>query len=56
MNDTSRVVRMMLQVVVSPMIVILRNLYVSFKLLNNIYSIGITDDDRHMMIKTQTGH
>ncbi len=52
MNDTSRVVRMMIQVGVSPTIVILKTLDVSFKLLEKIYSISITDDC-HMMIKIQ---
>jgi hypothetical protein len=40
-NDDSRVIRMMLQVVASPMIVILTTLEVSFML---IYSTGITYD------------
>jgi hypothetical protein len=34
------------KVVVSPMIVILTALYVSFMLLDNIYSTGVTHDDQ----------
>ncbi len=49
-NDDSRVIRMMLQVVASPTIVILMTLELSFMLLENIYSTGITHDDRHMTI------
>jgi len=41
---------MTLQVVASPTIVILMTLEVSFMLLANIYSRGITHDDRHVMI------
>jgi hypothetical protein len=41
---------MMLQVVASDMIVILKTLEVSFMLLANIYSRGITHDDRHVTI------
>jgi hypothetical protein len=41
---------MMLQIVASPMIVILTTLEVSFMLLTNIYSTGITHDDHHVMI------
>jgi hypothetical protein len=41
---------MMLQVVASPMIVILTTLEVSFMLLANIYSIGVAHDDRHVTI------
>jgi hypothetical protein len=37
----------MLQVVASPIIVILTIIEVSFTLLENIYSTGITHDDRH---------
>jgi hypothetical protein len=48
-NDDSRVVRMMLQVVAPPTIVILTALEVSIMLLNNIYSIDITHDNRHMV-------
>jgi len=48
-NDNSI---MMLQVVVSHMIVILTTLEVSFMLLANIYSSGVTHDDRHVMIIT----
>ncbi len=40
----------MLQVVVSPTIVILMTLLVSFMLLANIYSRGITHDDHPVMI------
>jgi hypothetical protein len=47
LNDDSI---MMLQVVVSPTIVILTTLEVSFMLLPNIYSRGITHDDCHVMI------
>jgi hypothetical protein len=48
-NDDSRVAKLMLQVMVSLKIVILMTLEVSFKLLDNIYSTGITHDDNHMM-------
>jgi hypothetical protein len=41
---------MMLQVVASPMIIILTTVEVSFMLLAIIYSRGITHDDRHVMI------
>jgi hypothetical protein len=41
---------MMLQVVVSPMIVILTTLEVLFMLLANIYSRGVTHDDHHVTI------
>ncbi len=41
---------MMLQVVASPTIVILTTLEVSFMLLANIYSRGVTHDDHHVMI------
>ncbi len=37
-----------LQVVASPMIIILTTLEVSFVLLDNIYSTGITHDDHHL--------
>ncbi len=40
----------MLHILVSPMIVILTTLEVSFMLLANIYGIGITHDDLHVMI------
>ncbi len=43
-NDDSRVVRITILVVTSPTIVILRTLGVSFMLLENIYSTGITYD------------
>ncbi len=46
-NDHSRVVRMMLQVVASPTIVIPMTLDMPFMLLENIYSTGITHDDFH---------
>jgi hypothetical protein len=46
-NDNSR---MMLQVVASPMIVILPTLEVSFMLLANIYSRGVTHDVCHVII------
>jgi hypothetical protein len=46
-NDNSI---MMLQVVASPMIIILTTLEVSFMLLANIYIRGITRDDRHVTI------
>ncbi len=39
-----------LQVVASHMIVILTTPEVSFKLLENIYSTGITHDDRHLWL------
>ncbi len=41
---------MTLQVVASPMIVILITLEVSFMLLANIYSRGVAHDNRHVMI------
>jgi hypothetical protein len=41
---------MMLHVVVSPMIIVLTTIEVSFMLLSNIYSRGITHGDRHVMI------
>jgi len=41
-DDDSGVVRMMLQVVASPMVIILTTLEVSFMLLENIHSTGIT--------------
>jgi len=47
-NDNST---MMLQVVASPMIIILTNLEVSFMLLANIYSRGVTHDDRYILYK-----
>ncbi len=50
-NDDFRVVRMTLQVVASPMIVILTTLEVSFTLLENIYSTAITHDDRNIFIE-----
>jgi len=46
-NDDSRVVRMMLQVVASPTIIRMTTVEVSFMLLENIYSTGITNDDHH---------
>jgi hypothetical protein len=46
-NDDSIV---MLQVIVSPMIIILMTLEVSFMLLANIYSRGVTHDNRHVTI------
>jgi hypothetical protein len=49
-NDDSRVVRMMFQIVASPTIVILMTLEVSFRLIENIYSTSITHDDHHMTI------
>jgi hypothetical protein len=47
LNDESI---MTLQVVASPMIVILTTLEMSFMLLANIYSRGITHDDAHVTI------
>ncbi len=41
---------MTLKVVASPTIIILTALEVSFMLLANIYSRGVTHDDRHLMI------
>jgi hypothetical protein len=41
-NDNSRVIRMTLQVVASPTIVILMTLRVSFMLLDSIHSTGVT--------------
>jgi hypothetical protein len=49
-NDDSRVVRITLQYVTSTTIIILTTLEVSFMLLDNVYSTGITHDDRHMTI------
>ncbi len=40
----------MLQVVASPAIIILKTLEVSFMLLANIYSTGVTHNDHHVMI------
>jgi len=54
-NDDFRVVRMRLQVVVSPTIVILTTLEVSFLLLENIYSTGFTHDNSHIFIVQATG-
>jgi hypothetical protein len=45
----------MLQVVASPIIVILTILQVPFMLLENIYSIGITHNDHHLQL-SYTGH
>jgi hypothetical protein len=45
--------RMMLQLVASPLIVILMTLEVSFMafmVIENIYSSGVTHDDHHMTI------
>ncbi len=50
--DNSRVIKMTLQAVTSPTIVILMTLEVTFMLLENIYSAGITHDDNHMTIVT----
>jgi hypothetical protein len=41
----------MLQVVVSPTIVILMTLQVSFMLLANVYSRGVTHDNHHVIVK-----
>jgi hypothetical protein len=46
-NDNSV---MRIQVVASPTVVVLITLEVSFMLLANIYSRGITHDDRHVII------
>jgi len=54
-NYNSRVIRMALQAVVSPMIVILTTLEVSFTLLGNIYSTGITLDGCNIFIVQATG-
>jgi hypothetical protein len=43
-NDNSRVIRMTLQVALSPVIIIVATLEVSFMLPENIYSTGITYD------------
>ncbi len=57
LNYNSRVIRMMLLVVASLMAVILMTLEVSFLLLENIYSTGVTNDDRHITFVTYyTGH
>ncbi len=49
-NANTRVVKMVLQVVASPMIVILVTLEASFTLIENIYSAGVTHDNQHMTI------
>ncbi len=48
----------MLQVVASPTIIILMTLGVLFMLLENIYSTGVTHDDRHLRLSYlySTGH
>ncbi len=46
----------MLKVVASPMIVILTPLGVSFMLLANIFSRGITRDDHHVTIIIYSWH
>ena len=69
-NEASKVVRMTLQVVASPRVIILMTrvapmivinlttLEVSFKLLENIYSKGITHDNCHLRLPYfyRTGH
>ncbi len=52
------IIRMTLQVVASPMIVNLTTLEVSFTLLENIYSTGITRDNHHLRSSNfyRTGH
>ncbi len=57
-NDTSRVFTMTPQLGASLTIIILMTLGVSFMLLelsimllDNVYSTGVTHDDRHIMIK-----
>jgi hypothetical protein len=40
---------MTLQVVASPMVIILTDIEVSFTLLENIYSKGVTHDDGHVI-------
>jgi hypothetical protein len=50
-NETSGVVRVMIvtfHVVLAPTVVILRTLKVSFILLENIYSAGVTNNDCHL--------
>jgi hypothetical protein len=54
-NGGSRVIRMMLHVVMSPTIVNLTALEVSFMLLENIYSTGITYDRQNIFIVQATG-
>ncbi len=54
-NDESRFVRMMLQAVALPMIVILTTLEVSFMLLEHIYSTGLTYDSQNIFIVQATG-
>ncbi len=49
-NDDSRVVRMTLQVVASPTIIILMTLEVSFTLPESINSTGVTHDNRKIFI------
>ena len=49
-NDTSRDISMMTVSDTPICCVILMTLEVSFKLLTNIYSRGVTHDDRHVMI------
>jgi hypothetical protein len=41
---------MMLQVVASPTVIILMTLEVSFMLLEEIHSTGVTHDDRHVTV------
>jgi hypothetical protein len=47
-----------LQIVVSPTIIILTTLEVSFMVLEHIYSTGVTHDDRHLLSSYfySTGH
>jgi hypothetical protein len=49
-NDDSRVMRMTLQVVASPTIIILTTPEVSFMLVENIYSTGFTSDNCHRTV------
>ncbi len=49
-NDDCRVIRMSLQFVASPMIIILRTVEVSFTILKIICSTDVTHVDHHMMI------
>jgi hypothetical protein len=51
MND-SRVIRMTLQAVASPMMVIVTTLELSFMILHNIYSSGITNDHHLQSLPT----
>ncbi len=54
MNADSRVVRMTFQVVASPTIIIVMTIEVSYVLLENINSTGVTPDNRKIFIAPAT--